>query len=650
MPHIDYKAELNEQQLAAVMAPDGPVLIIAAAGTGKTRTLTYRVAYLVEQGVDARRILLLTFTNRAAREMVDRARALVGEAVGDLWGGTFHHMANRLLRRHADRLGYRLDYTIFDQDDARSLCKSVMDQLGYGGKDFPKPDVLLSMFGLAANTESPLEVIVDKRFGQRLVDVAGIQDVWRGYRDKKMEQCGMDFDDLLVNGLRLFREHPDLLETYQHRFLYVLVDEYQDTNVIQTAWVDAVAGRHRNLLVVGDDFQSIYSWRGADFRNIMTFPERYPDSHKYTLEINYRSVPEILDVANTSIEANPDQYQKELQAIRDGYQKPYFYRAENGLEQARFICDTIRCLLRDGYALDEMAVLYRSHFHAMELQLDLTREQIPFLLTSGVRFFEQAHIKDVCTIVRLLVNPTDELAFLRLTCLMPRVGKRTAQKLWEKLGRRFPSSEIQNLMCVREGLPNMAREMWQAVEETILSLVTDKRMDHPSDILFRFVETTYDDYAMRTFDNYERRMDDVAELIRFAGSYTSCEAFLSEMALYTNLDSDLDQKRAEQSGRIRLSTVHQAKGLEWKVVFLPWLTDGMFPSARSIQESGGEAEERRLFYVATTRAKDELYFCVPKMRRARDGNMHFHTPSRFLAELPQSLMQTCRRSVDQRVC
>ena len=500
------------------------------------------------------------------------------------------------------------------------------------------------MFGLAASTERPLDVIVAERFGQHPVDLARIQDVWRGYREKKMEQNGMDFDDLLVNGLRLFRENPDLLETYQRRFLYVLVDEYQDTNVIQSAWIDAIAGKHRNLLVVGDDFQSIYSWRGADYRNIMSFPERYADTNTYKLELNYRSVPEILDVANTCIEGNPEQFQKELQAMREEYKRPFVYRSRDGGEQARFVCDRIRQLLREGYALDEMAVLYRSHFHAMEMQLEMTREQIPFLLTSGVRFFEQAHIKDACTIVRLLVNPADELAFLRLAGLMPRVGKKTAEKLWQKLGNRFPSHELLDLMRVREGLPKGARDMWQGVEDTITSLVKDERIDQPSDVLFRFAETFYDTYALQTFENYDRRMEDVAELVRFAGQYESCESFLSEMALLTNLDDDLEEKSAQQPDRVRLSTVHQAKGLEWKVVFILWVTDGMFPSARSIQDAGGEAEERRLFYVATTRAKDELYFCAPEMRRARDGGVQFHTPSRFLSELPPSLMQQVQLS------
>jgi DNA helicase-2/ATP-dependent DNA helicase PcrA len=313
---IDFANELNEEQLAAVQAPDGPVLIIAAAGTGKTRTLTYRVAWLVERGIDPTRILLLTFTNRAAREMLDRAQALVGDQVGGLWGGTFHHMANRMLRRFASALGYGNDYTILDQDDARSLVRSAADELDLVGKHFPKPDVLLSVFGLAYSREVPVLEIAHQRFDGHEINVDDVARVATLYTQKKRDLNAMDFDDLLINGLRLLREHPHILEHYRERFQHILVDEYQDTNVIQAAWVDALASHHRNLLVVGDDFQSIYSWRGADFRNIIGFPTRYPGTAIFKLETNYRSLPGILHVANACIAGNPEQFQKTLRPVR----------------------------------------------------------------------------------------------------------------------------------------------------------------------------------------------------------------------------------------------------------------------------------------------------------------------------------------------
>ncbi|MBU1693872.1 MAG: UvrD-helicase domain-containing protein, partial [Verrucomicrobia bacterium] len=436
MPPIDFEKDLNPEQRAAALAPDGPVLVIAAAGTGKTRTLTYRVAHLVERGVDPRRILLLTFTNRAAREMLDRARQLVGEGVGGLWGGTFHHMANRMLRRHAGALGYELDYTILDRDDARGLVRTAADDLGLLGRHFPKPDVLLSVFSLAANREQPVADVAADWFENHPIEIEDVVRVHQSYVKRKRALNAMDFDDLLVNGLQLFREHSGVLGHYQEHFLHILVDEYQDTNLIQAEWVDRLAGIRRNLLVVGDDFQSIYSWRGADFRNFLTFPKRYPATAVFKLETNYRSVPAILEVANACIAGNPEQFQKTLHAVREDTSKPVLVRLYGGEEQARYILQSLQHLRRSGARMDRIAVLYRAHFHAMELQMELAREKIPYVITSGVRFFEQAHVKDVTSLLRLLVNPGDELAFQRLLALLPKVGRKTAARIWEALGRR----------------------------------------------------------------------------------------------------------------------------------------------------------------------------------------------------------------------
>lgn len=636
---IRYEAELNEQQLAAVTAPDGAALVIAAAGTGKTRTLTYRVAWLVDHEVDADRILLLTFTNRAAREMLDRAQQLVGERVGGLWGGTFHHMANRLLRRHADCLGYGHDYSILDQDDSVSLVKACLRDLPGGGKDLPKADVLLSLFSLAANTSKPLTYILPQRLGKYMGSEEAVLQVHRAYEKRKRAQNGMDFDDLLVNGLLLFREHPQVLESYQRRFRYVLVDEYQDTNVIQAAWVDAVSSLHGNLMVVGDDFQSIYSWRGADFRNILSFPERHNGTSVYKLEINYRSVPEILRVANRCIAGNPEQFQKELQPQREPYRKPWLFRVHDGGEQSACVVERIEALRREGYRLDEIAVLYRAHYQAMELQLLLTRSGIPFLLTSGLRFFEQAHVKDVASLVRLVANPSDELAFARLMGLLPRVGPKTAAKIWTGLGGRFPSPTPEALPMLRKAMPADAAKKWEPVEDVLLSLGIEACRTQPHELIERFIAAFYEEYAAKTYENFENRVEDLNELARFAARFEDTHSFLSELALLTNLDADRRREEVESEDRIRLSTVHQAKGLEWKVVFVLWMTDGMFPSARSLLDDSGEAEERRLFYVATTRAKDELYFLAPQMNRGRDGAPQYHSLSRFISELPKDLLQ-----------
>jgi DNA helicase II / ATP-dependent DNA helicase PcrA len=639
MTRVRFEEDLNGEQLAAAQAPDGPVLVIAAAGTGKTRTLTYRVAYLVEGGIEAQRILLLTFTNKAAREMLTRAQALVGEAVGGLWGGTFHHMANRILRRHAAALGYKHDYTILDEDDARSLARACVEELNLVGGDFPKPDVLLSLFGLAASREVSVEGLAAKRFEGHGIEPADVGRVHRLYGQRKQELSAMDFDDLLVNGLRLFREHEDILDKYRERFLHVLVDEYQDTNVIQADWVDALAGRHNNLLVVGDDFQSIYSWRGADFRNILSFPERHPGAAIFKLETNYRSVPEILHLANACIAGNPEQFQKTLRPVRESHRKPVLVRLRDGDEQAMYVVERIRRLLGEGYRMRDIVVLYRAHYQAMELQMHLTRERLPYVITSGVRFFEQAHVKDVCSPLRLVVNPDDALAFTRLVEMLPKMGRRTSAKVWEKLGRRFDPMDAAQREKAAALMPAAAKAGWKKLCG-VFAAASEKggRAAPPDDLIERCLAAFYDDYALATFENYDRRIEDLQELIVFSGGFDDVEDFLNEMALLTNLDTEVDDPHAEDADAVRLSTVHQAKGLEWPVVLILWMAEGMFPSARSMNE-GGEGEERRLFYVAATRAKDELYLCVPAMRRTRDAGMQFFPTSRFVEELPPGLLK-----------
>ena len=636
---IDFEHALNPEQLAAVQAPDGPVLVIAAAGTGKTRTLTYRVAWLVERGVEARRILLMTFTNKAAHEMLERATQLVGSAVGGLWGGTFHHMANRMLRRHAHLLGYKPDFTILDEDDAKGLVRACSHELKLAGKEFPKADVLLSVFSYAANVEQPVRALAEKRFNEHNINVDEVLRVHEAYGARKRQLHAMDFDDLLVNGLRLFREHPEVLARYEEQFQYILVDEYQDTNTLQAEWVDRLAARRRNILVVGDDFQSIYSWRGANFANIMSFPKRYEGTTIFKLVTNYRSVPEILDLANACIAGNPEQFQKTMKATRTGHKKPMLVRLREGDSQARYVVERIRRCLRQGRAPTDIAVLYRAHFHAMELQMELTRQNIPFMVTSGVRFFEQAHVKDVCSLVRVLVHGEDQLAFVRLLGLLPKVGEKTALKIFHKLGGKLDAADPEAAAKVERLLPEGAQPAWRKIAPIFAQFAAEKLGDDPGEIIFRFMATFYEDHAVACFDNHERRIEDLQGLINFTTRYENAEDFLSEIALLTNLDAETEAPIEEQRPMIKLSSVHQAKGLEWPVVFLLWMNDGLFPSQRSLDDPATEAEERRLFYVATTRAKDELFLCVPEMRRVRDGGAMPCIPSRFITEVPLSLFE-----------
>ena len=635
---INFEQSLNAEQLATVTAPDGPLFVLAAAGTGKTRTLVYRVAYLVQQGVDARRILLLTFTNRAAREMLERAQALVGESVGGLWGGTFHHMANRILRRHAHFLQYGLDFTILDHDDSITLTKICLSELKLKGKEFPKPEVILSLLSGAVNRRQAVREAVEQRFETHPVDPDEVLRVLELYQKKKRAQNAMDFDDLLINGLRLFQEHAEVLARYQEQFLYVLVDEYQDTNPIQADWVDLIAKRNRNLLVVGDDFQSIYAWRGADYRNIMTFPERYPDTRTFKLETNYRSVPEILQVANHCIAGNPRQFQKVLRATRTAHHKPVLAILRDGGHQARYVVEQVQRLRREGYAWRDMVVLYRAHYHAMELQMELARERLPYTVTSGVRFFEQAHIKDACSFLRILHNPGDELAFMRLLSLLPGVGGKTAEKIWRALGGRFETRDAAQRQALHDRLPAVAQACWQNLAPILEKYEAELKED-PAECVFQFNKVFYDQYALDTFEDYERRMEDLQEVMKFMSDFESTEEFLNEVALVTNLDAETDRMDGIAKDNLRLSTVHQAKGLEWNVVFVLWAADGMFPSSRAMTESGDDEEERRLFYVAVTRAKDELFLCVPAVRRAPDGGAQFFSPSRFITEIPADCLR-----------
>jgi DNA helicase-2/ATP-dependent DNA helicase PcrA len=424
-PRIDYKAELNEQQHAAVTAPPGQTLVIAGAGSGKTRTLTYRVAWLLDNGVLPEQILLLTFTNKAAREMLERVNLLVEADTSRLWGGTFHSIGNKFLRWNSERLGYRKGFSIMDREDQKDLLETVVANSGIDttGFRFPKAEVLGDIFSMADNTCLPVEEIILTKYPYFDKIVEPITKIRKLYQDKKVETNCMDFDDLLTQSVRLLKEHPDLLERYQRQFEFVLVDEYQDTNKLQCEFIEMLTGPDGNLMVVGDDAQSIYSWRGADVTNILNFHEHWPKARVFKIEVNYRSVPEVLNLANASIGNNRAQIRKNLQSCREEKgMLPALVPLDNGSAQASFVAQRILELQDEGVELKEMAVLYRAHFHSMELQMELTSRGIPFQVTSGLRFFEQAHVKDVASFMKFAINRRDEVSFMRMVKLIPGVG------------------------------------------------------------------------------------------------------------------------------------------------------------------------------------------------------------------------------------
>lgn len=637
---INYEKILNPEQRQAATAGDGPLLVLAAAGTGKTHTLVYRVAHLLERGVPPEAILLLTFTNRAAMEMLERARAVCGDQVGSVWSGTFHHVCNRFLRRYADRIGFRNDFIILDRDDARSLIDGCIKDLHIQSKDFPKKDVLASLFSNAASRGLGIGDVIDENLEALRVDVADIIRVGEAYAAKKAGLQAMDFDDLLTQGLRLITEHADICRSYQERFEHILVDEYQDTNGPQAKLVDLLAAQRRNVMAVGDDFQCIYSWRGADFRNIMDFPKRYPSCVIIKLERNYRSVPEILAVANACIAGNPDQFQKVLRATRPERAKPRVLRLRDGNEQADAVIRLIRRYRDDGYRFADMVVLYRAHFHSIELQVALGRAGIPCRITSGVGVFEQAHVKDVLAMLRVCVRPDDRLGFDRLLGMLRGVGIKTLDGWWAKLGERFDSADPAQRQALAALMRPSARGEWEPLDKLFGEYHDEGLAANGGELIERFYERFYKTYMARTYEFADRRAEDIRELEVQIMRAASVPAFLAEVALLTNVDHEYNRRnRGEEEDAVQLGTVHQAKGLEWPVVFVIWATEGMFPSSRTLDEPGGDAEERRLFYVAVTRARDELVLAVPEIRRTRDGGMFFCKPSRFISELPRELVR-----------
>jgi len=626
---IDYSKELNPQQLEAVRAPDGPALVIAGAGSGKTRIVTYRVAHLLERGVRPEAVLLLTFTKKAAEEMLRRVADLVPADLSRLWGGTFHHVGNRVLRRHAELLGFRPNYTILDREDSRVLIEAAAKETGNDTREklFPGGRVLMEIVGYGRNTGLGIAEAVKVKAPHFSGIADRIELVARRYHRRKRELNYLDFDDLLIFFRDLLADYPEISELYRRRFRHILVDEYQDTNIVQARIVDLLGGGHRNIMVVGDDSQSIYSFRGALFRNIRDFPRRYPGCRVYTVETNYRSTPEILGFANRVIAGAEDSFRKILRPVKKPGGLPALVPAGNVYEQAEFVAQRIMELIDEGTNPSEIAVLYRSHYLSMEVQMELARREIPFAVRSGVRFFEQAHVKDVLSYLKVIDNPRDEIAWKRILVRLPRIGPRTAEKIWEALsGSPDPLAGLEG-----RDVPSGAREGWEDFSRTIAGMrkLSPRR---PAGLIGAVLESGYDDYLKNRFPNYERRREDLIQLARYAARYDDLEQYLDELAMIGGLVAE-DIEPGSRREMVVLSTVHQAKGLEWDAVFVIWLAEGKFPAAASYGDAAALAEERRLFYVAATRCRRELYLLYPLLQRGRSGLETIQRPSRFLSEL-----------------
>jgi len=648
---VDYDRELNEEQREVVLAGGGPILVIAGAGTGKTRTLVYRVARRIESGIDPSRLLLLTFTNKAAREMLRRVETLLTVDTRRLMGGTFHSVGSRLLRRFGTRIGIGSNFTILDEEDAREMLEaSISDQkIPVTEKRFPRGDVLADLHSFTINTSRPFPEVLADRAPHFLALQEEIARVFVRYAERKRAANACDYDDLLLAWQRLLDESPETAAAFAAAYDEVLVDEYQDTNRIQGAIVDGMARIRRNLTVVGDDAQAIYSFRGASFQNILGFPERYPEAKTFRLTLNYRSSPEILALANASIAHNVRQFEKDLRAGRGPGTMPAVVPLPDIPDQARFAAQRLLEWHDEGERLSDLAVLYRAHYQAMELQIELTRRGIPYEIRSGMRFFEQRHVKDVLAFLRIVVNPKDELSWKRALKVFPRVGERAAAAVWEAIsGRADPLESFRERGARGIELPRGAAGPIDSFRALISRLDAPSLRSSPSDAIRAVVEDAYRDFARAKFPNGEARLDDLEQFAQFAQGYDSLRSFLEEVTLFHELSGEDVVAGESDDDRVVLSSVHQAKGLEWSRVIVIGLSEGRFPSYRSAATDEGLEEERRLFYVAVTRAKNEVTLVYPMLARDRYGVDVILEPSRFVSELPEDVYErwTVEREAD----
>lgn len=655
-PPIDFRGDLNDDQFAAVTAPDGPALVLAGAGSGKTRTLTYRVAYLLtERHLQPHDILLLTFTNKAANEMLSRVEALTGMPSTKFLGGTFHRVGQNALRHHGESVGLSPNFTILDDGDSDSLLNEVIrdiDPSFFKDKNNPKAKPLKSAISFARNAQLPVAEIVDQRYGDSVSGLGvRLEQFYAAYRQSKLDRGLVDFDDLLELWLDILENNDRARSYYQDRFKHVLVDEYQDVNRLQARIIDKIASRGQ-VMAVGDDAQCIYTWRGADLDQILGFPKRYPGAKIYKIEINYRSSPEILRLANGILDSQSEEhgYQKILRASRPSRSRPVFAPLLDAYQQADFVIERILELRDAGVKMDDIAVLYRAHYHAMNLQLEMTRQDMPFIITSGVRFFEQAHVKDLVAQLRFVANPSDLVAFYRFACLLPKIGEKTAARLYRLAGEIASKNKISlpralEVDAFLEKVPRDAVEDWKELANTLIEIEDVSRSSTPAKTVEVAVGGWYAGYLRQTFDNWNRREEDLESLSQFASRFEDLSDMLAQLILLSSETGDRVMRSGQQ--HVRLSSIHQAKGLEYRYVFVIGLAEGLFPTRRSIEGDGDLEEERRLFYVAVTRAQEGLCLTYPMLSDQKGTPVRMQ-PSRFVRELPDEQLEVRRQPPSSR--
>ena len=631
---IRYETALNPSQLEAGTHTEGPLLVIAGAGSGKTRTLTYRAAYLVEKGISPAAILLLTFTRKASQEMLRRAAQLLDDRCEKIAGGTFHSFGNAMLRRYASHIGLDPAFGILDRTDSENLIGILRKEMqpATRQRSFPRKKTLANIFSRAVNKGRSIEEIIDNDYPHFESHLEIINRLQQTFKIRKQEHHFLDYDDLLIYLRRLLADYPAARERISASYQYIMVDEYQDTNTIQAEILYLLTNVNKNIMVVGDDAQSIYAFRGANFRNIIDFPKMFPETRMVYLEENYRSIQPILTLTNVIIERAKEKFSKNLFTQRTGGSTPVIVNAEDEYSQSRFVVDQIKDLQHQGIALKEIAVLFRASFHSFDLEIELNREGIEFVKMGGFKFVESAHIKDVLAHMRVIANAYDRISWYRILLLIEKVGPKTAQRIFEatlneksgysgllsaKIGRVKGIERLKQLISTLDTHPMSISEMGETIIDYYLPILKNNYDDHP------------------------RRAKDLEHLVEIMVRYKSLDQFLTDMALEppnTSFENSL-YADVSNSDRLVLSTIHSAKGLEWHTVFVIWTLDGRFPSVHSLHKEAELEEELRLMYVAATRAKENLFFTYPSNVYDRSTGLILNRPSRYLDNIPDDILE-----------
>lgn len=621
---INYKKELNEQQYEVAQTIKGPILVLAGAGSGKTRTLTYRVSYLIEQGISPKNILLLTFTNRAAKEMILRAHNIFGQGF-TLSGGTFHHIGNLVLRRYAQEIERKSNFTILDREDCKALLRQILKEKQISRDSFfPNLDILSNILSLSASTQKSVEEILLEKWNHFSEVIEEIQDTLKSFEKRKKEINALSFDDLLLKWLYLLRNFPAIKAGLQDVFKFILVDEFQDTNRLQSLILKEIAkGEDPNLMVVGDDAQSIYSFRGAEVNNILRFPKQYPNCKIFKLETNYRSTKQILGLAGNAISQNRNQFEKHLRSEKEGSKPILFIVPDEKSQAQKIICEILE-LKEKGLSLSQIAVLFRAGFESLELELELSRQNIPYIKRGGLRFFETAHMKDILAFLKIGKNILDESSWRRILLLKQGIGVKTADKIIFEIKRESAIPDI--------SLPPSINKEFKEVKNIFLKIEREKEIDKKIKII---LNDFYKDYLLKNFENGKERLDDISALVSFAIGQSDLNQFLDEVQSEERFRGEV----RENKEYLILSTIHQAKGLEWDAVILLDVLENYLPNRRALEETYGVEEERRLFYVALTRAKNHLYLFLPLNKKGFGGGRVRVEPSRFIKEIPDNLYE-----------